>query len=370
MKIGSVFDLLIHFASIQLPQYIADVEKEKPDMIIYDGLSFSAKYLIEIIKARHAKGDKSIPMPKTVNFVPSFPISEKMIKLMRENSNESIWSLFSLANTFRKQIVFSWSYGISVYNPLKFFQSRDPNLNIVGVIPDLQPDRDEFGDTFKFVGSCISEEARSFDLKDDPELNSLLAQFDEKPKDLKLIYMSLGTMAHTKYYVLENAFKAFLKFDDNQNRRFTSSQFKILISVGEAALKRFNEKISNGELRLPKNIMLRASVPQLEVLKRADLFITHCGMNSTLETIKYAVPIIGLPLNADQPINAIRICDELKFGVRLDPDSFTSSQLNNSIDLVLSDAKFKANIERMSKVSDKYNGAVEGTKILIDNLYK
>ena len=33
-------------------------------------------------------------------------------------------------------------------------------------------------------------------------------------------------------------------------------------------------------------------VPQLEILEKNDLFITHCGMNSTNEAIKYAVPII------------------------------------------------------------------------------
>ena len=145
--------------------------------------------------------------------------------------------------------------------------------------------------------------------------------------------------------------------------------FKIIISVGAPGLKKFNEKISSGELNLPKNILLRASVPQLEVLKRADLFITHCGMNSTLETIKYGVPVVALPLNADQPLNAIRICDELSFGVRLDPDSCIN-QLNDSIDQVLSDTRFKANIERMSKITAKYMGAIDGAKILTDYLYE
>ena len=146
--------------------------------------------------------------------------------------------------------------------------------------------------------------------------------------------------------------------------------FKIIISVGAPGLKKFNEKISNGELVLPNNILLRASVPQLEVLKRADLFITHCGMNSTLETIKYAVPVVALPLNVDQPLNAFRICDELKFGVCLDPESFTIDKLNDSIDQVLSDARFKANIERMSKISAKYKGGINGAKILTDYLYE
>ena len=151
MKFGSLLDMLINFAYDQLPQYIAEAEKEKPDLIIYDGLSFSAKYLIEIIKARNAKGDKTIPIPKAAAFAPNFPISEKMVKFLRENSDEDIWSAFALANAFRKQFVFSWYYGISVYNPLRFFQETDPKLNIVGVNPELQPDRDEFGDAFKFV---------------------------------------------------------------------------------------------------------------------------------------------------------------------------------------------------------------------------
>ena len=367
---GSLIDMLINFAYAQLPQYIAEVEKEKPDLIIYEGLSFTARYLIEIIKARHAKGDKTIPIPKTVAFEPHFPITEKMIKLMRENSKEDIWSFFALANAFRKQFVFSWYYGLSIYNPLRFFGETDPNLNLFGINPELEPDSKLFDNRFKFIGSCISEEARSVDVNDDPELNSLLTQFDNKPNDLKLIFMSLGTVFNAKFYVVEKAIEAFMKFDEHRNRHFSSNQLKIIISVGGPGLKNFNEKISQGKLNLPNNILLRAKVPQLEVLKRADLFITHCGMNSTLETIKYGVPVIGMPLSADQPINAIRICDELKYGIRLNPDNFTINQLNDSIDQVLNDGKFKANIDRMSKISAKYNGAVEGAKILTDYLYQ
>ena len=60
MQFSNLLDITIDFAFDQLPQYIAEVEKEKPDLILYDGLSFSAKYLIEIIKARHANGDTTI----------------------------------------------------------------------------------------------------------------------------------------------------------------------------------------------------------------------------------------------------------------------------------------------------------------------
>jgi MGT family glycosyltransferase len=307
-------------------------------------------------------------LPKFASFSPNFPINEHMKKSVKEKRKTDIWAVLSIANAFRKQFVFSWYFGISVYNPLGLFLRLDDTLNIVGVNPELQPYREEFNDTFKFVGSCISEETRSVDIIEDLELKELLGQFDKKPSNFKLIFMSLGSSFNANYIVYEKAIEAFQKFDES-SRCFKSSQFKTIISLGES-LNKLNEKISNGELTLPKNILLRAKVPQLEVLKRADLFITHCGMNSTLETIKYSVPIIGLPFDGDQPANAKRICDELSFGVRLETLEFTPNQLADSIDQVMSDAKFKDNIERMSKISENYNGAVKGAEILTDYLYQ
>ena len=76
-------------------------------------------------------------------------------------------------------------------------------------------------------------------------------------------------------------------------------------------------------------------------------------MNSTLKTIKYGVPVVALPSNVDQPIKAFRIFDELKFGFRLDPELLSFDKFNDSIDQILSDVKFKADIELMSKISKK-----------------
>ena len=71
-----MFEKFIDFAYDLLPQYLADVEKEKPNLILYDGLSFTTKYLFEIIKARNAKGDMRIRMPKTAAFAPLAGIME------------------------------------------------------------------------------------------------------------------------------------------------------------------------------------------------------------------------------------------------------------------------------------------------------
>jgi MGT family glycosyltransferase len=47
--------------------------------------------------------------------------------------------------------------------------------------------------------------------------------------------------------------------------------------------------------------------PQVELLERAKLFITHAGMNSTLEALQAGVPMVAIPLGNDQPGVAARI---------------------------------------------------------------
>jgi UDP:flavonoid glycosyltransferase YjiC (YdhE family) len=35
-------------------------------------------------------------------------------------------------------------------------------------------------------------------------------------------------------------------------------------------------------------------VPQLEILERCSLFITHCGMNSINESVYYGCPMVNI----------------------------------------------------------------------------
>ncbi|KAF6985291.1 hypothetical protein CFC21_003176 [Triticum aestivum] len=58
---------------------------------------------------------------------------------------------------------------------------------------------------------------------------------------------------------------------------------------------------------------------QLKVLCHPSIggFITHCGMNSTLEALYAGVPMLTLPIAFDQPINSRRIVDEWKVGYSL-----------------------------------------------------
>jgi UDP:flavonoid glycosyltransferase YjiC (YdhE family) len=50
-----------------------------------------------------------------------------------------------------------------------------------------------------------------------------------------------------------------------------------------------------------------SKAPQIELLKRAELCITHAGINTTLESLACDVPMVAIPVGFDQPGIAARI---------------------------------------------------------------
>ncbi|MED6136952.1 hypothetical protein PIB30_060476 [Stylosanthes scabra] len=79
------------------------------------------------------------------------------------------------------------------------------------------------------------------------------------------------------------------------------------------------------EIKLPKEIekesekgLIVTWCSQLKVLAHEAIgcFVTHCGWNSTLESLSLGVPIIAMPQWSDQATNAKYIVDVWKVGIR------------------------------------------------------
>jgi UDP:flavonoid glycosyltransferase YjiC (YdhE family) len=71
-----------------------------------------------------------------------------------------------------------------------------------------------------------------------------------------------------------------------------------------------------------------------------------------------------LPIANDQPLVALRICDELNFGIRLDSKTFTSDQLRDAVKEVLSNKKYLENILEFTEISKKINGCEIGANLI------
>lgn len=63
-------------------------------------------------------------------------------------------------------------------------------------------------------------------------------------------------------------------------------------------------------LELPKNAFCLPSMPQVDLLKSGvDLFLTHGGQNSFMESLSVGTPVVVCPGFADQPVNAQKAVD-------------------------------------------------------------
>lgn len=68
------------------------------------------------------------------------------------------------------------------------------------------------------------------------------------------------------------------------------------------------------------------------------LFVTHGGLLSTTETLHYGVPIIGIPLFADQFINVMRAVRK-GYGLQVELGYDTPAKLKVAIEEILGNPK-------------------------------
>ena len=88
--------------------------------------------------------------------------------------------------------------------------------------------------------------------------------------------------------------------------------------------------------------------PQLEIVKRAALVITHAGLNTVLESLAEGVPLVALPLGNDQPGVAARVAAR-GAGVVIPQQKLTAKKLRAAVQAVLTDESYRRRRRRVAK---------------------
>lgn len=82
------------------------------------------------------------------------------------------------------------------------------------------------------------------------------------------------------------------KFFDRFVRAFAGSSWRVYLATGH---------LDPADLGvLPPNVVARRFLPQLRLLERCDVFVTHAGMNSVMEGLAAGVPMLLFPRSAEQ----------------------------------------------------------------------
>ena len=114
---------------------------------------------------------------------------------------------------------------------------------------------------------------------------------------------------------------------------------------------------------LPASAIVVNRAPQIELLRRSALCITHAGLNTTLEALTQGVPLVAIPVTNDQPGVAARIA-YTKTGAFVPLKELTVPRLTLLIDGVLRNPEYRENADRMRQVIADTNGLEKAANLL------
>ncbi|XP_043400362.1 UDP-glucuronosyltransferase 2A2 isoform X3 [Chelonia mydas] len=92
-------------------------------------------------------------------------------------------------------------------------------------------------------------------------------------------------------------------------------------------------------------------IPQNDLLghPKAKAFITHGGTNGIYEAIYHGIPMVGIPLFADQPDNIVHMKAK-GMAVELDFNTMQAQDLIDALNMVINNSSYKENAVRLSQI--------------------
>ncbi|MBD2461987.1 glycosyltransferase [Oscillatoria sp. FACHB-1407] len=167
----------------------------------------------------------------------------------------------------------------------------------------------------------------------------------EQLNSLPLIYVSLGTSRNRIKDLFSLIAEACATLD-----------VQLVIALGGGLEP---EEVS----QLPGNPIVVKYAPQLELLKRASLCITHAGLNTVLESLNNAVPLVAIPLADDQLGVAARIAWS-GAGELLSLSNLDVSKLRNTVQKVLNQKDYKRHAVRLQSAIHHSGGVKYAADII------
>lgn len=283
-----------------------DMQKLKPDCIVADSM---------------AVWGKAVAMKLGIPFVSStttFAFNKHSAQIMKKSIGEMLGMIFSMSK-INKDIKRLQDKGFPINNILDILQNDDNTHTIVYTSSEFQPCADTFSDKFAFVGPSVR-----------PATDEI-----KKTKD-KLVYISMGTVVNDMPLFYKNCVSAFKDTD-----------YQVIMSVGNLTdIEKLGE--------LPANISVHKHIDQIAVLQKADVFISHCGMNSVNESLYFGVPLVMLPQTSEQGGVAQRV---LQLGAGTILKKAKANSIIEAVNNVINEKSYKENADKIANSFKNCSGA-------------
>lgn len=276
---------------------------------------------------------KAVALKLGIPFVSStttFAFNQYSAKIMKQSLRQMFGMIFSMTK-INKNIKRLQEKGYPVKSVLDIIQNDNNTDTIVYTYPEFQPCSETFSDKYVFVGPSIRPIENIFEKKSD-----------------KLIYISMGTVINDSTEFYKKCIEA-----------LANKKYQVIMSVGNL--------INIEDLgAVPYNITISRFVDQIAVLSQADVFLTHCGMNSVNESLYYKVPLVMYPQTSEQDGVATRV-EQLGAGIRL--KYVNAKSIKETIENVL---HTKSYYEQAAKISERFHKCtgVKGAADKIEQMCK
>jgi len=284
----------------------AHMKQLQPDCIVADSM---------------AVWGKAVAMKLGIPFVSStttFAFNRHSAKIMKQSAGELVRMLFAMPR-IQKDVNRLRQAGYPVNSILDILQNDDNTHTVVYTSPEFQPCAHTFSDKYAFVG---------------PSLRPATTDVS-KTRDT-LVYISMGTVNN-----------AMLPLYRQLVSQLSGTGYQVILSVGD--------RVSPQALGpLPEQISVFPQVDQIAVLQKADVFLSHGGMNSVSESLYYGVPLVLLPQTKEQQGVTEQVC---RLGAGLRPGDAKGPALLSAIRTVLTDPLYREAAGRISESFRRCPGA-------------
>jgi MGT family glycosyltransferase len=308
---SGLLERLLERAKVEFPALLARLTADPPDAVCYDAMTLGGKMAA-----------MKLGLPD-IALLPTYASNEhfSMRELMPGRPPAEMLAAWKQV----RQLIadFAAEQGLSNFN---FMDGPPASLNICFIPREFQPAGETFDASFHFVGPSLGQRAA-----EEP--------WQPPAKDGLLAFISLGT---TPLNDRPDFFRMCVE-------AFAGTPFQVAMAIGG--------RIDVSELGpTPDNVEVRPFFPQIEVLRHTHVFLSHTGMNSTMEALYFEVPVVAFPQQPEQEANARRL-EELGLGRRLPKESLSPDLIRTVTAEVGSDREIRRNLEAMGQRVRSAGGA-------------
>jgi MGT family glycosyltransferase len=307
-----------------LPRLLAAFERETPDVVLYDFIALGARLAVE-----------SLALP-AVKFFTTYALTDRTDIFARMfTTAPGAAARFTPPPEAAARLAALCRRVDCPPRDVRALMAAPERASLVFMPRAFHPDADVFDDSFHFVGPCLRR------------ADGVLAEDLIWAGDAPLLVVSLGTLFHDWPEFYRDCIEA-----------FGATPWRVAMATGP--------RIDREALGpLPANVLVRPHLPQLDLLAVAGLFVTHGGMNSTMEALAFGVPMVVIPQMEEQALTARRVA-ELGLGEHIDRTAVTPRALLDAVERTSTSASVRSAVERM-RTEVKRSGGTNAAVAVVES---